>query len=114
MLGNRAKRPLDLTVIALDEPSGRSQPQFYDFNPLDCFETFRNDVAGDLSAYMGRVEQTGMSAMKVIREGDLVTMKWGDERSYERNTLSLSQGCNPNALGRASAHGLAIRRARSR
>jgi len=94
--GDPAKRPLTLTICASDDPhEGRIQTHLYDFNPLYYLETSRGDVARDLSAYLGWVDHPGMGSMKVIREGDHVTIDMGSSDSFNRYTLSLSQGCNP-------------------
>jgi hypothetical protein len=93
---NPANRPLTLTIASLKDPhDGRMQPQLYDFNPLYYLETFRGDVARDLSGYLGWADQPGLATMKVVREGDHVTIDMGTKESYNRYTLSLSQGCNP-------------------
>jgi hypothetical protein len=93
---NPAKRPLTLTIAASGDPrSERLQPQLYDFNPLYYLDTFRGDVARDLSFYIGAADHPGLANTKVIREGDLVTIDMGTKESYNRYTLSLSHGCNP-------------------
>jgi hypothetical protein len=93
---NPAKRPRTLIIYGSDDPSdGRIQPQLYDFNPLFYLETSRGDVARDLSAYLGWVDHPGLGSTKVIREGDQVTIDMGNADSFNRYTLSLSQGCNP-------------------
>ncbi|NQT11778.1 MAG: hypothetical protein HQ582_03455, partial [Planctomycetes bacterium] len=93
---NPARRPLTLMICSPDDRSGgRIQPQLYDFNPLFYLETSRGDVARDLSAYLGWVDHPGISGMKVIREGDHVTIDMGSNESFNRITLSLGQGCNP-------------------
>ncbi len=94
--GNPAQRPLILMIFPSDDQSeGRLEPQLYDFSPLFYLETPRGDVARDLSAYLGWVDHPGLGSMKVIREGDHVTIDMGSNDSFNRYTLSLSQGCNP-------------------
>ncbi len=93
--GNPAQRPLVLTIYSPNNPFGRMQPQLYDFNPLYYLDTFRGDVARDLSAYIGWAEHPGLGSTKVIREGDRVTIDMGVSEVVNRYTLSLSQGCNP-------------------
>ncbi len=93
---NPARRPLTLTIWSPDDRShGRIQPQLYDFNPLFYLETSRGDVARDLSAYIGWADRPSMGSMKVIREGDHVTIDMGNKGTFNRITLSLGQGCNP-------------------
>ena len=99
--GNRARRPLELTIYSPSDSSERMEPQRYDFNPLYYLDTFRGDVARDLSAYAGWADGPGMAGMKVIREGDHVTIDMGTNESFNRYTLSLSQGCNPVGCGAA-------------
>ena len=93
--GNPAKRPLVLSIYALNDSFGRMQPQLYDFNPLYYLDTFRGDVARDLTCYIAWADQPLMAGTKVIREGDLVTIDLGFGESVNRYTVSLSQGCNP-------------------
>jgi hypothetical protein len=91
-----ARSPLRLTMYPLDDPSdGRIQPQLYDFNPLFYLETPRGDVARDLSTYLGWIDRPGTGSVKVIREGDQVTIDMGDNELYNRYTVNLSQACNP-------------------
>jgi hypothetical protein len=94
--GDPSKRPLTLTIYGADDPSHeRIQPQLYDFNPLFYLDTSRGDVARDLSFYLGSVDHPGASRIKVIRAGDQVTIDMSSGESFNRYTLSLSQGCNP-------------------
>lgn len=93
--GNPAQRPLVLTIYSPNDSFGRMQPQLYDFNPLYYLDTFRGDVARDLSGYIGWVDHPGLASMKVIREGDHVTIDMGISEVSNYYTVSLSQGCNP-------------------
>jgi len=93
--GNSAQRPLVLTIGSPNDSFGRMQPQLYDFNPLYYLDTFRGDVAQDLSAYLGWADHPGLAGMKVIREGDHVTVDMGNGEVSNRYTVSLNQGCNP-------------------
>jgi beta-lactamase regulating signal transducer with metallopeptidase domain len=103
---NPAQRPLTLTIWSPGVSSGgRIQPQLHDFNPLFYLETSRGDVARDLSAYLGWADQPGLSSMKVIREGDEVTIDMGGDDFFSRITLSLSQGCNPIRYESAESSG---------
>jgi beta-lactamase regulating signal transducer with metallopeptidase domain/uncharacterized GH25 family protein len=103
---NPARRPLTLMIWSPDDRSGgRIQPQHYDFNPLFYLETSRGDVARDLSAYIGWADHPGMGGTKVIRAGDHVTIDMGSNESFNRITLSLSQGCNPISYESTSSPG---------
>ncbi len=95
MPGNPAKRPLTLRIYPLRDSFGRLQPQNFDFNPLYYLDTSRGDVARDLSGYIGMANQPGLSRIKVIREGDSVTIDMSMSNITQRYTVSLSQGCNP-------------------
>lgn len=93
---NPAKRPLTLKIHAPDEPfEGRIQPQLYDFNPLFYLDTPRGDVAEDFLGYIGIADHPGASRIKVIREGDEVTIDMGRGEAIQRYTVSLRQAGNP-------------------
>jgi hypothetical protein len=87
--------PLQLVIYPLSDPFGRLQPHLYDFNPLHYLDTFRGDVARDLSAYIGWADDPTAASTKITRQGDQVTIDMGGETSYNRYTLDLGQGCNP-------------------
>jgi hypothetical protein len=97
------KRPLTLGIHSLVGPGralvgpgrGQMEPQLYDFNPLYYLETPRGSVASDLSGYLGWIDHPGISRIKVIREGDLVTIDMSMDTIIQRYTVSLGQGCNP-------------------
>jgi protocatechuate 3,4-dioxygenase beta subunit len=93
--GDPAKRQLTLKIAPPEDIDGRMQTQLYDFNPLVFLDTFRGDVAEDLSSYLGWADEHGAAGTKITREGDLVTIDMGTNDMYNRYTLSLSQGCNP-------------------
>ena len=93
--GNPARRPLVLTIYSQSDSFGRLQPQNYDFNPLYYLDTPRGDVARDISGYLGMIDHPGISRIKVIREGDQVTIDMSMDNIVQRYTLSLNQGCNP-------------------
>jgi hypothetical protein len=103
---NPDRRPLTLTIWSPDDPSdGRLQPQLYDFNPLFYIETPRGDVARDLSVYLGWIDHPGLGGTKVIRDGDQVTIDMGTNDSFNRVSLSLTQGCNPISYESAGSPG---------
>lgn len=90
--GDPAKRPLMLTIYS---PSESLQPQFHDFSPLYYLDTPRGDVAQDISGFLGWADHPGMAGIKVIREGDEVTIDMSMNNLGQHYTVSLSQGCNP-------------------
>jgi hypothetical protein len=98
--GNPANRPLTLTIASFEDPfNGRIQPQLYDFNPLYYLETSRGDVARDLSGYIAMADDPRLGRIKVIREGDRVTIDMGMDDVQQYYTVSLNRGCNPIHYG---------------
>lgn len=91
--GNPANGELNLLIYSF--PEERINPNQFDFNPLDFLQTFRGNVAKDLTPYTGWADKSRMAIFKIIREGDNVTIDIGNDQSYNRYTLSLSQSCNP-------------------
>ncbi|MHB1037353.1 MAG: carboxypeptidase regulatory-like domain-containing protein [Pirellulales bacterium] len=88
---NPARRPLPLTIDSPDVSFGRMQ---YDFNPLHYYslDPPYGSLVELLSNYLARTSEPAIAMIKVIREGDLVTIEQLRSASY---SISLSQGCNP-------------------
>lgn len=98
--GNPAKRPMTLTITSLGPwPMGQVQPDQFDFIPT--FYYSRNETHGDLieslQSCLGSASTPYMAAVKIIREGDQVTIDMDSGRNTSFYTVSLSQGCNPIA-----------------
>ena len=91
--GDPAKRPLQLVIYPLERQHSRYKG--YDLNPITFLDTFRGDVARDLSFYIGSADHPGLAATKVIREGNHVTIDMGTNESFNRYTLDMNCGCNP-------------------
>lgn len=94
--GDPLKRPLTLVIKPSDESQRiRLESQNYDFLPLLYLDTPHGDVARGIVTYLGWTDNPNLDAIKVIHDGDHVTVDMGTGDSYNRYTLSLSQGCNP-------------------
>ena len=99
--GTEPGDPLKHSLILDINPPERSQrirqeSHTYTFLPFLYLDTPRGDVARELVTYLGWSDIPSLDCIRVIREGDHVTIDFGtDEQHYNRYTLSLSQGCNP-------------------
>lgn len=98
--GNPKNRPLTLTIAAATfgtPHEGQLQPHLYDFNPLYYYDL--NEPHGTLldglTSYIGMADDPRLDRIKVMREGDQVSIDMGMGDVSQRYTLSLSQGCNP-------------------
>jgi protocatechuate 3,4-dioxygenase beta subunit len=91
--GNPATQKLNLWIHSFTrERINRYQ---FDFNPLDYLETGRGKVSKDIAGYMKIIDHPGITGIKIIREGDNVTIEFGLRGNIQYYTVSLSQGCNP-------------------
>ena len=53
------------------------------------------EVAKDISGYLNMLDQPGITGIKIMREGDNVTVDHSLRDITQYYTVSLSQGCNP-------------------
>ena len=91
--GNPAGQKMSLWIYSF--PQERINQNQFDFNPLYYLGTDRGEVSHDISGYLNIRDQPGITGIKIVREGDNVTIDLSLREITQSYTVSLSQGCNP-------------------